>query len=79
MIKRERLIRGIDTTMDIQKRLVPLLNKHVSASVSFSGIAEKDKEEIFGKLQAMAITHTKHADTLKSIKDEILKGGGHVY
>ncbi len=79
MIKKEKLIRGIDSTMDIQKRLVPLLNKHVAASMFFSGLPDKDKEKIAQRFQAMAIIHTKHMDTLKSIKEEITKGGGHVY
>jgi hypothetical protein len=79
MIKKEKLLRGIDFAMDIQKQLVPLLNKHVSASVFFSELPGKDKEKIAQRFQEMAIIHTKHMDTLKSIKEEIIKGGDHVY
>jgi abortive infection bacteriophage resistance protein len=79
MIKKEKLLRGIDSVMDIQKQLVPLLNKHVSASVFFSGLPGKDKEKIAQRFQEMAVIHTKHMDTLKSIKEEIIKGGDRVY
>ena len=79
MIKKEKLLRGIDFAMDIQKQLVPLLNKHVSASVFFSGLPGKDKEKIAQRFQEMAVIHTKHMDTLKSIKTEIAEGDGRVY
>ena len=79
MIKKEKLVHGVNSVMDIQKQLVPLLNKHVSASVFFSGLPDKDKEKIIQRFQSMAIMHTKHMDTLKSIKEEIIKGGGNVY
>jgi hypothetical protein len=79
MIKKEKLLRGIDSAMDIQKQLVPLLNKHVSASVSFSSLSANEKEKMAEKFQSMAIMHTKHMDTLKSIKEEISKGASNVY
>jgi hypothetical protein len=79
MIKKEKLLRGIDSAMDIQKQLVPLLNKHVSASVSFSSLSANEKEKMAEKFQSMAIMHTKHMDTLQSIKEEISKGASNVY
>ena len=79
MIKKEKLVHAIESAMDIQKQLIPILNKHVSASVFFSSLPESDKENIIQRFQYMAIAHTKHIDTLESIKQEIIKGNGHVY
>jgi hypothetical protein len=79
MIKKEKLLSGIDSIIGIQKQLIPLLNKHVSASVSFSGLSAGDKEGIIKRFQEIAITHTKHMDILKSIKEEAEKGANNVY
>jgi hypothetical protein len=79
MIKKEKLLHGIDSAMDIQKQLVPLLNKHVSTSILFSGLSEKNREEISKNFQEMAVKHTKHMDILKSIKEEVMKGSSNVY
>jgi hypothetical protein len=79
MIKKDKLIQKINSAIDIQKRLVPLLNKHVSASVFFSGLNSKEKDEIAQQFQEMSIAHTKHIDILTSIKDELSKGSANVY
>lgn len=51
----------------MEKNLVPLLNKHVSSSISFSGLSESDQKMFTSKLQEMARIHERHVEELTII------------
>jgi len=71
MIKRERLLKQLNKLLDMEKNLVPLLNKHVSSSISFSGLCESDQREFTTKLQDMARIHGRHVEELAIVRDRV--------
>ena len=79
MISKKKLLTGVNEALGVQKRLIMLLNRHISAAVSFSELNAREKNDILEKFQAMVITHTKHAETLMSIKEEVESGEANVY
>lgn len=79
MIKKGRLIRQIDAIMDSKKRLIPLLNKHVSSSLFFSGLEPKERNAIIERFQNIVITQTKHMEILMGIKAEAAERKSDVY
>jgi len=79
MIKRDRLIRQIDAILNSKKRLIPLLNKHISSSLFFSGLKVKERDAIIERFQNIVIIQTKHMEILMGIKDEAAKGESDVY
>ena len=79
MIKKDKLARQIDTIIDSKKRLIPLLNKHISSSLFFSGLKPDERNTIIGRFQNIVITQTKHMEILNGIKDEMAKGKSNVY
>ena len=79
MIKRDKLTRQIDAIIDSKKRLIPLLNKHISSSLFFSGLKSEERNVIIERFQNIVITQTKHLEILRGIKDEVAKGKSNVY
>ena len=79
MIKKDRLLKRLDDVIKLEERLIPLLNRHVSSSIAFSGLDEKEQQQIVGRLQKTALSGTKHIEVLKGIRDEVTKGKVNVY
>ena len=79
MMKKDRLICQIGAIIDSKKRLIPLLNKHISSSLFFSGLKPEERNTIIERFQNIVITQTKHMEILKGIKDEAEKGKSDVY
>lgn len=79
MIQKDRLVHKIDAIIDSKKRLIPLLNKHISSSLFFSGLKPEERNAVIERFQNIVITQTKHMETLKEIKDEVAKGKSDVY
>jgi hypothetical protein len=79
MIQKDKLSKQIDKLIDLEKRTIPLLNKHVSSSLFFSNLKKDERNKIVEYFQNMAITKTKHIDILNSIRDELMKGKKDVY
>ena len=79
MMKKDRLICQIGAIIDSKKRLIPLLNKHISSSLFFSGLKPEERNTIIERFQNIVITQTKHMEILKGIKDEVVKGKSDVY
>ena len=79
MMKKDRLVHQIDAIIDSKKRLIPLLNKHISSSLFFSGLKPEERNVIIERFQNIVITQTKHMEVVKGIKDEIVKGKSDVY
>ena len=79
MIKKDKLSNQIEKLIDLEKGLIPLLNKHVSASLFFSNLKKNDREEIVEYFQNVVIAKTKHIEILNRIKGDIMKGKRDVY
>ena len=79
MIKKDKLTRQIDAIIDSKKRIIPLLNKHISSSLFFSGLKPEERNAIIERFQNIVITQTKHMEILRGIKDEMAKGKSNVY
>lgn len=79
MIGRRKLLESIDKALEVQRRLILHLNRHIASAVTHGSLGEKEKEAMLERFQAMVITHTKHSSTLESIREEILSGDINVY
>jgi hypothetical protein len=79
MIKKEKLLHQVECIINAKKRLIPLLNKHVSSSLAFSELKPAERKAVIDRFQAIVIMQTKHAEILNGIKEETLKGKTDVY
>ncbi len=79
MIKKDKLLKQIDELMNLEKSLIPLLNKHVSTSLFFSNLKKDEREEIVGYFQNQVIAKTKHVEILNGIKSEVARREKDVY
>lgn len=79
MIKQEKLLDQINELMSLEKSLIPLLNKHMSASLFFSNLKESEQEKIKGYFQNLVIAKTKQIDILNGVKDEVARRKKDVY
>ena len=79
MIKKEKLAGKMDELIALEKRLIPLLNKHISSSLFFSNLKKSDRDKILAHFQDSVTTQTKHIETLANTKEDVLKGKANVY
>jgi len=79
MIKSDKLLKQIDELINMEKSLIPLLNKHMSASLFFSNLEKDEREEIVGYFQNQVIAKTKHIEILNGIKNEVVRRKKDVY
>jgi hypothetical protein len=79
MIDKEKLLGQIDKAIELEKRAVPLINKHVSASLAFSELKADEVDALMDRLRAIAATKARHVEMLEEIKEGILKGRKGVY
>jgi len=79
VIGKKKLIEGVEKAMEIQKRLVLHLNRHIASAVTHGSLGGEQKEKMLEKFQEMAVTHTKHFAALESIMEEIKNGETNVY
>jgi len=79
MIRKQKLLKELDGLLHLEKSLVPLLNKHVSSSISFSAIKKADFDVVMEGFQNIVIAKTKHIEMLEKIKREIERGDADVF
>ncbi|MDD3087315.1 MAG: hypothetical protein PHP89_01985 [Candidatus Omnitrophica bacterium] len=79
MIKKALLLSQLKDLIENEKMLVPLLNRHISSALFFSGIDTKEQEKIKERFQAMVLTQTQHVEALLRIKEDVEGGSGDVY
>ncbi len=79
MIRKDKLLNQINELTNLEKSLIPLLNKHMSTSLFFSNLKEDERKEIVDKFQNLVIAKTKHIEILNGVKDEIARRGKDVY
>ena len=79
MIKKETLLKKIAGVLEIEERIIPLLDKHVSSSLSFSSLSAEDKEAIPVYLRGKVETQKRHVEMLKEIIGYIKESDDNVY
>lgn len=79
MIKKENLLAKLKELIETEKVLVPLLNRHISSALFFSGLDKKEQEDLKERFQSMVITQTQHIEALGRIKEDVEKGKSDVY
>ena len=79
MIKKDKLLKHIDELINLEKSLIPLLNKHMSTSLFFSNLKKDEREEIVEYFQNQVIAKTKHIEILNGVKNEAARRKKDVY
>ena len=79
MIRKEKLLKQLELLENFEKRVVPLLNKHISSSLFFSELKGAERNSILEKFQGITVAQEKHIEILGQVRDEILKGKKDVY
>jgi hypothetical protein len=79
MIRKKKLIDKIKAALEIENRLIPLFNKHISSSLDFSKLKKQDKEAIIEKFQSYTLMLKKHINTLEDIEKTVEGGQRDVY
>lgn len=74
MISKDALLKKIDEALDLEKRLIPLLNKHISSSLFASGMDKAECDSITERFKDMALTAAKHVELLNGVRDEASRG-----
>ena len=79
MMQKEKLAASINKLMELEKNLVPLLNKHISSALFFSGLKKSESGAIMEEFKNKAMTQAKHIDVLKGIKEELARSKNNVF
>ena len=79
MIKKEKLLKALESLASLEKSKNPLLNRHISSSLFFSELKPQERKAILEKFQEISVTQAKHLEVLGQIKEEVLKGKKDVY
>jgi len=79
MIKKEKLLKGLESLVILGKNKNPLLNRHISSSLFFSELKPQERKAILEKFQEISVAQAKHLVILGQIKEEILKSKKDVY
>jgi len=79
MIQKDKLLSRINELTDLEKSLIPLLNKHITSSLFFSGLNEDDRNMIVEYFQNLVITKTGHIERLADIKNDLTGRDKNVY
>ncbi len=70
MIKKEKFLNSIDRLTVSQRGLIPLLNRHLTASLEMSGLKDLDRKKIVEFLQKHALLQARHLDALQEIREK---------
>lgn len=79
MIEKKELLLQLQSLIEKEKMLIPLLNRHISSALSFSGIDSLSQSQLKDKLQSMVITHAQHLELLGRIQEDVERNSRIVY
>ena len=79
MIKKEKLVKELESLVNLGKSKDPLINRHISSSLFFSELKPQERKAVLERFQEISIAQAKHLEILTQIKEEILKGKKDVY
>ncbi len=73
MIGKEKLLKKIHEVIESKNSLTPLLDRHISASLGFSGMDPDAVHAIREKCQNWMLLQLKHVEILKEMVEELGK------
>lgn len=79
MIRKDKLLKQVEELLKREESFIPLLNKHLSAAMFFSGLKKDERREIVEYFQKLVIAKTKHIEILNGVKAEIARRQKDVY
>lgn len=79
MIRKDKIIKKLDKLKELEKRLIPLLDKHLSTSLDFSQLGKEDRDKILEFLKNRAGMQKKHIQLIESINKELTESDKNVY
>jgi hypothetical protein len=71
MIDKKELLQKIHKVIEYKDILAPLLDRHISASLTFSGLDQATVHAMREKFQDWALLQLKHVEVLKAITKEL--------
>jgi hypothetical protein len=78
-MKKKELIVKLDELLTLEEGKQPLVQKHVPATLPFSGLKESEYLAIQKEMEQLTQTGEKHIETLKNLKEQVLKSGQEGY
>lgn len=79
MIRKDKLLTKLDKLQELESRLIPLLDKHLSASLDFSQLSKEERDKTLEFLKSRVSVQKKHIESIKSIKKELIESEKNVY
>lgn len=79
MIAKAKLLQKIHEVIETKNSVIPLLDKHISASLGFSGLDPVMVQNIREKFQAWMILQRKHVEVLKEVAGDLQKRNEDVF
>jgi hypothetical protein len=79
MIRKNNLSNKLNQLLELEGRLIPLLNKHLSASLGFSQLNKDEHDLSLDFLKRRVNLQKKHVQLIESIKKEIENSEQNVY
>jgi hypothetical protein len=79
VLKTEKLLKGIKDLSELEKGALPLLNRHITSAIAFSGIKEGERSGIVNNFQRMAVAVNRHIEMLGDIEKDIQNRKQDVY
>lgn len=71
MISKEKLLKKIQEVIKAKNNVIPLLDRHISASLTFSGLGASTVQTIREKCQSWMFLQQKHVKILKEIAEDL--------
>lgn len=79
MIRKNNLLNKLNQLLELERRLVPLLDKHLSTSLGFSQLSKDEHDLSLDFLKNRVNLQKKHIQLIEGIKKEIEDSGQNVY
>jgi len=79
MIGKEKLLKKIHEVVESKDSLTPLLDRHISASLTFSGLDPVVVRTIREKCQNWMLLQLKHVEVLKEMAEDLRKRKSDVF
>jgi hypothetical protein len=79
MIRKDKLLNKVNQLLELEGRLIPLLDKHLSTSLGFSQLSKDEQDLSLDFLKGRVNLQKKHIQLIKSIKKEIEDSEQNVY
>lgn len=79
MISKEKLLKKIHELINSKNSLIPLFERHVSASLTFSEMPPATLKALDGEYKSWMLLQMKHVEILKEMVVDLLKRSDDVF